>query len=105
MLLVHCSATFGQNAGPFRKQVGTAVEFYFEGMSPRSAPAVGAALAGMVARSPAEAECVVEMPGSPILKAQLCAPPKATANRKDPPKPVLCLSSLFVSHCILLFIF
>ena len=84
IFLLYFRATFGQNVGPFRKQVGNGVEFYFEGMSPRgsSAPVVQVASVSPMSPTPA-----IEAPGSPILKAQLCAPPKAN-NRKDILKPV-----------------
>ena len=87
-------ATFGQNVGPFRKQVGCAVEFYFEGMSPRTATSMTAP------SSPLSVSSAVEMPASPILKAQLCAPPKPSTTRKDTPKTVIHLSSF--SHLALL---
>lgn len=78
-------ATFGQNVGPFRKQVGNGVEFYFEGMSPKSVAAVPSASSTTSTVSvPSSLPAVVEIPGSPILKAQLCAPPKL--NRKEAPK-------------------
>ncbi|XP_059352626.1 AT-rich interactive domain-containing protein 2-like isoform X2 [Daphnia carinata] len=80
-------ATFGQNVGPFRKQVGSAVEFYFEGISSKgSTTSVAIPTTNTVVRSPTPTP--MEVPGSPILKAQLCAPPKAT-NRKEAPKQSL----------------
>lgn len=80
-------ATFGQNVGPFRKQVGSAVEFYFEGISSKgSTTSVAIPTTNIATRSPTPTP--MEVPGSPILKAQLCAPPKAT-SRKDPPKQSL----------------
>ncbi|XP_046453867.1 AT-rich interactive domain-containing protein 2-like isoform X3 [Daphnia pulex] len=81
-------ATFGQNVGPFRKQVGSAVEFYFEGMASKTAStAVTSAPTNAVVRSPTPTPIPIEVPGSPILKAQLCAPPKVN-NRKEAPKQV-----------------
>ena len=71
--------------------MGCAVEFYFEGMSPKTvAAAAAAAAAGAVTApsSPLAATGAVEIPASPILKAQLCAPPKPSAARKDAPKNV-----------------
>lgn len=90
-------ATFGQNVGPFRKQVGTGVEFYFEGMAPKDASASVATAPTSAApqtHSPVSTTSApaADVPGSPILKAQLCAPPKAT-TRKDAPKTVSCYPS------------
>ena len=79
-------ATFGQNVGPFRKQVGSGVEFYFEGMSSKTTSTnVPSSTAYAAERSPTPTPISIEVPGSPILKAQLCAPPKAN-NRKEAPK-------------------
>lgn len=92
-------ATFGQNVGPFRKQVGCAVEFYFEGMSPKTVTSMTAP------SSPLSAPSAVEMPASPILKAQLCAPPKPSTTRKDAPKTVIHLSFHFIPFWIIIYLF
>lgn len=84
-------ATFGQNVGPFRKQVGTGVEFYFEGMSPKNSTVATSSSSQTISAAPsppnATAPNPLEVPGSPILKAQLCAPPKVN-HRKEAPKQV-----------------
>ena len=85
--------------GPFRKQVGANVEFYFEGISPKSvSPAISTPAPNSptvtAASSAVSAAPGIEVPGSPILKAQLCAPPKAV--RKDNAKQVIYETSLLV---------
>ena len=76
-------ATFGQNVGPFRKQVGSGVEFYFEGMSPKSSSSATVVVPAAVSSPTPTTQ--MDVPGSPILKAQLCAPPKVN-SRKEAPK-------------------
>lgn len=47
--------------------------------------AVTSAPTTALVRSPTPTPIPIEVPGSPILKAQLCAPPKVN-NRKEAPK-------------------
>ena len=79
--------------------MGCAVEFYFEGMSPKTVTSMTAP------SSPLSAPSAVEMPASPILKAQLCAPPKPSTTRKDAPKTVIHLSFHFISFWIIIYLF
>ena len=94
-------ATFGQNVGPFRKQVGNGVEYYFEGMCPKSnvSAVASASTATNSCPSPTPNTNTIEVPGSPILKAQLCAPPKATTRKDSIPKQAS-YYSLFLLFCL-----
>ena len=47
--------------------------------------------------SPTPNTNAIEVPGSPILKAQLCAPPKATARKDNTPKPASYFELCFFS--------